>query len=215
MRILICLLFSIVAVDFATAGCDINLRVKNETKYAIEFSKASPTRSKSFQVKTRGVPWRNVDKGGWDTDTWADAHRVVGLSEEETAELVGHAAWTLLAPVFTLGLIGVVTKTDTAEQLSATNSQDIDLPNVTGPDLSVLDPGRTAVSRYEAVLGCGVKRRYRIDFTCHEITYDVQSAGHTVAAFTDRDVAHKTRYFPGPKQWAEGRNVTIPIKSCK
>lgn len=51
MRILICLLFSIVAVDFVTAGCDINLRVKNETKYAIEFSKASPTRSKSFQVK--------------------------------------------------------------------------------------------------------------------------------------------------------------------
>tara|TARA_B100000749_G_scaffold265977_1_gene241587 strand:- start:46 stop:681 length:636 start_codon:yes stop_codon:yes gene_type:complete len=211
MRILICLLFSIAAVDFATAGCDINLRVKNETKYAIEFSKASPTRSKSFQVKTRGVPWRNVDKGGWDTDTWADAHRVVGLSEEETVELVGQpsaVAWTLLAPVFRLGPIGVVTKTNTAEQLSATNSQDIDLP-------SVLDPGKTAAGRYEAVLGCGVKRRYRIDFTCHEITYDAQSAGHTVAAFTDRDVAHKTRYFPGPEQWAEGRNVTIPIKSCK
>ena len=212
MRILICLLFSIVAVDFATAGCDINLRVKNETKYAIEFSKASPTRSKSFQVKTRGVPWRNVDKGGWDTDTWADAHRVVGLSEEETAELVGQpsaVAWTLLAPLLTLGPIEVVTKTNTAEQLSATNSQDIDLP-------SVLDPGKTAAGRYEAVLGCGVKRRYRIDFECYEVeehSKDPKSLQFTSG--TSQSLSTKSRYFPGPKQWTESRNVTIPIRNCK
>ena len=48
------------AVDFAAAACKINLRVKNETKYAIELEDGR----KSFQVKTRGVPWRSVHRRG-------------------------------------------------------------------------------------------------------------------------------------------------------
>ena len=179
MRILICLLFSIVAVDFAAAACNINLRVKNETKYAIELEASSTVQGarKSFQVKTRGVPWRSVDKGGWRTSTWADAHIVVGFKAVRSNK----------------GYLAVKRE----------------------PELSVLEPGKTAVGRYEAVLGCGVKRRYRIDFTCHEIMYDAHMGSPNGVGFTDSDVAHKTRYFPGPKQCAEGRNVTIPIKSCK
>ena len=168
MRILICLLFSIVAVDFVTAGCDINLRVKNETKYAIEFSKASPTRSKSFQVKTRGVPWRNVDKGGW-----------AGFHSGTTSSITfkGRGMY------------------------------------------EVLESGKTTLDTYDAVLGCGVKRRYRIDFECYEI--GIRPEPPEVLVFTGGSqlgttpISTKTRYFPGPKQWTEGRNVTIPIKSCK
>ena len=175
MRILICLLFSILAADFATAGCNINLQVENETKYAIALNEdrgGISDFSRAFQVKTRGVlggTWRSVDKGGWNTYNWADAQKSISWYQARS---------------------GAVHKETTTT--------------------SVLEPGKTAVGRYETVLGCGVKRRYRIDFTCHEI-----GEAKNRSVFIDKNVAHKTHYFPGPKAWAEGRNVTIPIKSCK
>ena len=65
MRILICLLFSIIAVDFATAaGCEISLRVKNQTEYALHVDIRSTV--EDLAVKTRAVPWRGVQKGEWD-----------------------------------------------------------------------------------------------------------------------------------------------------
>ena len=179
MRILIYLLFSIVAVDFSVAGCDIDLRVKNETKYAITLADHSRTlkasiHSSSFQVKTKGVPWRSVGKGGWDTMRWADAGTLV---ESYRWLEAGDEHWVKR-----------------------------------GSGIYVLESGKTAVGRYAAVLGCGVKRRYRLRFTCHEvgeIPFDFS------LGFTDENVAQKNHYFPGPKQWTEGSNVTIPIKSCK
>ena len=176
MKILVCLLFSIVAVDFAAAACDINLRVKNETKYAISFDdyRDGPFKSRSFQVKTRGVPWRSVDRGslhGWNTNTWADAGTRIEIYRDVDNN------WS----DFEYGIY-------------------------------VLESGKTAVGRYKAVLGCGVKRRYRLRFTCHEVE---EMPVDSNLGFTVENVAHKTRYFPGPKQWTEGRNVTIPIKSCK
>ena len=185
MRILICLLFSIVAVDFAAAACKINLRVKNETKYAIELEDGR----KSFQVKTRAAPWRNVHRGGWD---WYPNAATRDMSNPDGRQGTASAAYRLL------------------------------------------ESGKTIVDNYDAVLGCGVKRRYRIDFTCHEV---VEKSGGIGLEFTGegKDVATKTRYFPGPKDrllasdyflaawtslekgepWTESRNVTIPIKSCK
>ena len=192
MRILICLLFSIVAVDFAAAACDINLRVKNETKYGIQFTGAThyagtPGPAKeSFQVKTRAVPWRNIDKGGWDTSTWNGAH-------ENTA-------------------------TRAVRDPGADNFTTEYRSEAGGARFSFLEPGKTAVGTYEAVLGCGVKRRYRLRFTCHEVTeltFRERLGGLSHWYWIEKDVADKTRYFPGPKQWTEGRNVTIPIKSCK
>ena len=84
--------------------------------------------------------------------------------------------------------------------------------------MPVLESGKTIVDDYDAVLGCGVKRRYRISFTCHEVVdkYAETNVGPVeVIEFArgGENIATKTRYFPGPKQWTEGRNVTIPIKS--
>ena len=180
MRILICLLFSIVAVDFAAAACDINLRVKNETKYGISFSythtliKGNRVPSTSdFQVKTRGVPWRSVDKGGWDMDDWANAGTSIESYYDDNAKL-----WREMRSGW----------------------------------YYVLESGKTAVGRYKARLGCGVKRRYRLRFTCHEVE---QSPMNANLGFANRDVAHKTIYFPGAQQWTERQSVTIPVKSCE
>ena len=60
MRILICLLFSIAAVDFATAGCDIALGVKNETGKEVRFD------MNDFKVRTGNVPEVEVYKKSWD-----------------------------------------------------------------------------------------------------------------------------------------------------
>ena len=179
MKILICLLFSIVAVDFAAAACDINLRVKNETKYAISFDdyRDGPFKSRSFQVKTRGVPWRSVDRGslhGWNTNTWANAGTRIEIYRDVDNN------WS----DFEYGIY-------------------------------VLESGKTAVGRYKAVLGCGVKRRYRLRFTCHELGPPNPHPEAPDNAIINKDVAQKPRYFPGPKAWAEKRNITISIKSCE
>jgi len=65
MRILICLLFSIVAVDFAAAGCDINLKIKNETGLEVRIGPG-----KDFKVKTRGIPEVRAWKKGWTANDW-------------------------------------------------------------------------------------------------------------------------------------------------
>ena len=163
MEILICLLFSIVAVDFATAACDINLKLKNETEYAIAIrhDMGGYNAGKAFQVKTRGVPWRDVDKGRWN---------------------------------FKSGTTSTVLHGGTFEY-------------------EVLESGKTTTDIYKAVRGCGVKRRYRIDFACYEVEENSNHLRFTDS--TNQTIAEKSRYWPGPKQWTESRNVTIPIKSCK
>ena len=178
MRILISLLFSITAVDFSTAGCDINLQVENETEYAISLAanyspKGIRTHSSSFQVKTKGVPWRGVDRGGWDTD-WANAGTLV---ESYRWLEAGDEHWVKR-----------------------------------GSGTYVLESGKTAVGKYESVLGCEVKRRYRLRFTCHEVE---EMSVDSNLGFTVENVAGKTLYFPRPKAWTEKRAVTISIKSCK
>ena len=164
MEILICLLFSIVAVDFATASCNINLKLKNETEYAIAIrhDMGGYDAGKAFQVRPWGAAWRDVDNGRWNF-------------KSGTTSTVHHGAGSLY---------------------------------------EVLESGKTTTDIYESVRGCGVKRRYRIDFTCHGV---VEKSGGSGLAFAGegKDVATKTRYFPGPKEWTESRNVTIPIKSCK
>ncbi len=183
MRILICLLFSIVAVDFATAGCKMNLRIKNETKkYAV--------RAYSMEAKTRAVPWRDAEKGGWEFRYSASQEARTGPTEKELKE---HEAKGKDIPYYT--------------------------------PTKVIGPGQTGIGKYEAVLGCGVKRRYRFDVLCREVDPDPQypdskhkfvwKGGLYSGTNGLSPEIRKTRYFPGPKQWAEGRNVTIPIKSCK
>ena len=183
MRILIYLLFSIVAVDFTAAGCKMNLRIKNETKkYAVK--------AYSMEVKTRAVPWRDAEKGGWDFKWSASQIARYGPNEEELKE---YEAKGSKPPRYA--------------------------------DEKVIGPGRTGVGKYEAVLGCGVKRRYRFDVICREVEPDPQhpdsenrfiwKGGLKGVSSNLSPEIRKTRYFPGPKQWAEGRNVTIPIKNCK
>ena len=74
MRILICLLFSIVAVDFSTAGCKINLRVENKTDKRISFRQClscpSSLRRDGFKVRTRAVPYKAVTRRDWVAKDW-------------------------------------------------------------------------------------------------------------------------------------------------
>ena len=120
MRILICLLFSIVALDFAAAACKINLKIKNETEHAIKLKYYGFEYAKAFQVKTRGVPWRSVERGGWD------------FSSGTTREIIHGGR---LDPRYH----------------------------------AVLESGKTTTDIYQAGLGCGVKRKYRIGFECYEV----------------------------------------------
>jgi hypothetical protein len=81
MRILICLLFSIVAVDFATAGCKINLRVKNKTGEKIIIGrplskKGSGKSSGQFHAKSWGAPYVQVSKRGWLAEDWEGSYYV-------------------------------------------------------------------------------------------------------------------------------------------
>jgi hypothetical protein len=185
MRILICLLFSIVAVDFATAaGCEISLRVKNQTEYAIKVNTTDTYREErqpgdlagkrfrghGLDVKTRATPWRGVAKGGWD---W---------------EPTGTKAWWYYWH---------------------TDERSKDKPGIE----EFLLPGATKFDTYKAGLGCGVKRRYKLQVDCYEV--GLGRPNKPTLLNRERIADTKTIYFPGAKQWTERQNVTIPVKSCK